>query len=109
MCDVYINDQGTQKPFPLSIYGKSYLKHFNSGYHHLGSRKEKYWERSGNHSNKELISSKNQLALKKKANQRKQTVKMKRYDRCVYFQGKRTLNQKGYAPSLKGERRLLDT
>lgn len=72
MCDAYINDQGTQKPFPLSIYGKSYLKHFNSGYRHLGSKKEKYWERSGNHRNKELISTKNQLALKKQSKKSKQ-------------------------------------
>lgn len=39
MYDAHINDQGTQNPFPLLIYGKSYLKHINSGYH------EKYWER----------------------------------------------------------------
>lgn len=104
MYNAYINDQCTQNPFPLLIYGKSYLKHFNSGYHNLGGKKEKYWERSGNHRNKELVSTKNQLAFNK-ANKKKKTPKMRQYDGCVYFQGKRTLNQKGYVPLLKGKTR----
>lgn len=72
MYDAYINDQCTQNPFPLLICVKHYLKHFNSGYHNLGGKKEKYWERSGNHRNKELVSTKNQLALKKASQKSKQ-------------------------------------
>lgn len=104
MYDAYINDQDTQNPFPLLIYGKSYLKHSNSRYHNLEGKKEKHWERSGNHRNKELESTKNQLDLKKQT-KKKKTAKMRRCDGCVYFRGKRTLNQKGYVPLLKGKTR----